>query len=301
MTKRNQSGSRKPLSKRLSVRLSCLLAVVVLSGLTGKSYLFSPLPRGAYPVLSTANWEGRGPGDAPPHHWLPNGDLAYLINDAHGMPLVCYQKMDARGPIGAVRHGQELPLGTWGNQFFLSPDEQWVATMQFTPPRHFQTRLISADGKTTLRDGEYFSGWLADSRSYLAISMGQNSATKIFHLDSPRTETIPKVDPVDSPIAVTMLPGSPDFLVGSHFYHSAQKPSTPRNDPLMTLRSFSAAHPGIIQQDMAGRRSQRDDVRKSHCLTGQQVPALDFGETCMDPVVRLAWKRERQLAQGSHV
>ncbi|MCW3098423.1 MAG: hypothetical protein JWL77_4041 [Chthonomonadaceae bacterium] len=240
-------GKQTSRSRRLKIGLLVLPAVVVLA-ILGKTYLISPLPTGAYRVLSTANWTGLSRVNLAPHQWLPNGDLAYLRTDANGMQQVCYQKMDDKGPIGAVRRGPELPLTAWFDTFFPSPDEQWVAYMQFTNPRSFQTFLLSADGKTTRKGGEYFSGWLADSRSYLSLISSQNYVTKIYHLDGTQTETIPKTAAGDLPTQVTTVAGR-TFLMGSHFYNPEQYPGAlAQNYPLMTMRSFAMAHPTVVQE-----------------------------------------------------
>jgi hypothetical protein len=240
-------GKQTSRSKRLRIGLLVLLAVVVLAFL-GKTYLISPLPTGAYPVMSTARWTGRSRANISPHQWLPNGDLAYLEQDSNEMQQVCYQKMDDKGPVGAVRRGPELPLNAWFDTFFPSPDEQWVAYMQFTGPRSYQTFLLSADGKTTRKGGEYFEGWLTNSRSYLSLMYSQNYVTKIYHLDGPQSETIPKMSPGDISTPITTLASSPTFLMGSHFYNYEPNPGTAQNYPLMPMRSFPMTHPTVVQE-----------------------------------------------------
>jgi hypothetical protein len=240
-------GKQTSRSKRLRIGLLVLPAIFVLA-ILGKTYLTSPLPTGAYPVLSNANWTGHSRVNTFPHQWLPNGDLAYLVTNANGMPQVCYRKMDARGPVGAVRYGPELPLNAWFGTFFPSPDEQWVAYMQVSSPRNIQTFLLSADGKTTRKGGEYFAGWLADSRSYLSVIYSQNYVTKVYHLDGPQTETIPQTVVGDISTPITTLPGSTTFLMGSHFYNPAPNPGTAQNYPLMPMRSFPIAHPNVVQE-----------------------------------------------------
>jgi hypothetical protein len=110
-------GKQTSRSKRLLIRLVVLLAVLVLA-IVGNT-LLSPLPSGAYPVLSTAEWADRVSLTThyPHYTWLANGDLAYLERDTHGLFEVCYQQMNDKGSIGEVRHGPELPTGVPSGHF----------------------------------------------------------------------------------------------------------------------------------------------------------------------------------------
>jgi hypothetical protein len=235
----------KCFSKRPSVRILCLVAVVGF-GVWCMTHVFSPLPRGAYPVLSTAPWFGSYLGY--PHQWLPNGDLAYLKTSSYGIPQVCYQKMDASGPVGAVRYGPELPIGSWFDTFSPSPDEQWVAYMQSTSPRSFQTFLLSADGKTTCKGGECFLGWLADSRRYLCFDYSRARGTKVYHVDSLHQETIWPSGSWNHYVPLTIPTNSPTFVIGLFFDDPAPNPGGRYNAPPMELRSFQLAHPAIVAQ-----------------------------------------------------
>lgn len=210
---------RKFLSKRLSVQLFCLLTVVVLAFL-GKTYLMSPLPRGAYPVLSTSQWADRSP-DWPHYTWLGNGDLAFLSMNQHGTFGVCYQKMNSDGPLGEVRNGPELPRDIqvgpyWSGEFFPSPDEQWVAYIRLSNAnRDNETVLVSADGKSTHSVPGVFEVWLPDSRSFLIDSPGLPFSVRVHHLDSPHTETIPGTSATDMPMPISGIVNGPKFLIGS--------------------------------------------------------------------------------------
>lgn len=219
------------------------LLIAILKGIES-----SPLPTGAYPVLSTADWSGLAGGGYTPHQWLPNGELAYQKKDRNGTMQVWYQPMDAHGPVGAARPGPELPLNRWMDQFYPSPDRQWIAYMRFTPPRSFQTCLVSADGKTTRQGGEYCYGWLSDSRSYLCMANSKKYVTTIHHLDTPHSETIPPDSPGNISVPTTTVPGTPTFVLGSHFYDPAPNAGRPQNCPLMTLRSYATANPTVATQ-----------------------------------------------------
>jgi len=242
MQTQSSTGPRFGSKRR---RIALLAGAVVLLVMIGK-YLASPLPRGAYPILSTAGWAGQL-NHPSSHVWLPNGDLAFLQNDAGGMSQVCYQRMDAARPIGPIRRGPELPLNNRFPVFIPSPDEQWVAYMQLTPPGKFQTFVLSSDGKTTHQAGEYFSGWLGDSRSYLCRSI-QTTGTKVYHVDSPTTETIPGVASWDAPTPLTTCATGTSFLIGGSFFNPIQNAGKPQNYPSMTLRSFSVANPKTLER-----------------------------------------------------
>ena len=248
MMQTSRRTPRKFSAKRLSVRLLCLLAVIVLA-LAVKNLFWSPLPRGAYPVLSTARWAGRSSRAAgyPQHHWLPNGDLAYLETNANGMPQVCYRKMDSTGPIGPARPGPELPLAANHGSFLPSPDEQWVASVSVAGNNRYKTVLVSADGRTTRTFGELLAIWLPDSRSFLANSYSSQLALKICHLDSSHTEALAGMTVQDMPCPVTTLPTSSEFLIGGFVIHSPQLGQS-QNYPSMSLRSLPAAHPGVSER-----------------------------------------------------
>ncbi|MCW3100145.1 MAG: hypothetical protein JWL77_5763 [Chthonomonadaceae bacterium] len=234
----------KRLSKRPLVRILCLVAIVGL-GVWCTTHFFSPLPREAYPVLSTAPWFGRNSPAAYPQQWLPNGDLAYLKTSANGLPQVCYQKMDASGPVGTVRYGPELPIGSEFDTFSPAPDEQWVAYIQSTRQYRLQTFLLSADGKTTCKGGEYFSGWLADSRHYLCIDHSGAMGTKVYHVDSLNKETLSPDVYWNPYVPLTIPTDSPTFVIRGYFIDD---PEIRYNAPLMEMRSFPLAHPAVGAQ-----------------------------------------------------
>jgi hypothetical protein len=243
----------KCLSKRPSVRILCLVAVVGL-GVWCTTHFFSPLPRGAYPVLSTLSWAKPPPYSYPQYHWLPDGDLAYLERNPDGRLQVCYQKMNAGGPVGPVRRGQELPTAAWDCYFYPSPDEQKIAYFQLTRTRSFQTYVISADITTHAHAaavgavGELFSVWLPDSRSFLADSYTPRYHLKVYHLDSHLVELVPTTTPSEFPIPANSAVNGADFLIGCGFDHLAPQSGSSQNSQFITLRSFSGSHPTVAKR-----------------------------------------------------
>ncbi len=249
-----QTPQRNP-PKLLSRRLAVSLCSVLVVGLCvwGSAFFWSPLPRGAYPVVSTAQWAGRNPRypQYAPFRWMPNGDLAHLEMSANGLLQVCYQKMHASGPVGGMRRGPEIPLGRLASTFAPSPDEKWVAYLQLANTGQYRTALVSADGKTPPTAppiGEYFSGWLPDSRSFLCITTMAPLVLKVYHLDSSPTETIPPALQVDMPTPLSTLPRGPDFLIGGRFYQPLRTGGLAMNYPTMTMRSFQGSQPSVVQR-----------------------------------------------------
>lgn len=244
VTNSHQIQPQKSVLKRALLRLLLLTACVVGTCLAW-IYLQSPLPVGAYSVLSTAEWVEPNRYGVSSYQWLPNGELAYLKRNLRGMIQVCYQKMDMRGPVGPASFGPELPLDIAFQRFFPSPDKQWIAYMHYTAPNVWQTFLLSADGKTTRQGGEFFSGWLADSRSYLALAYSKQFDTEVYHLDSPQVQTLPNLGPGNTSVPAITLAGAPSFLMASHFANFGQGNGNPQNYPLMTLRLFAMSDPKI--------------------------------------------------------
>ncbi|MCW3100147.1 MAG: hypothetical protein JWL77_5765 [Chthonomonadaceae bacterium] len=244
---------RSFLSNRVLVRTLWLLAVVSVS-VWGKTHFFAPLPRGAYPVLSTLSWAKPSPYSYPQYHWLPDGDLAYLERNPDGRLQVCYQKMNTGGPVGPVRRGQELPTAAWDCYFYPSPDEQRIAYFQLTRTRSFQTYVISAD--TTTHDhaaavgavGEKFSVWLPDSRSFLAGSFTPRYHLKVYHLESHVVELVPPTTPLEVPIPAISVVNGADFLIGCGFDHLVPQSESSQNSHFITLRSFSGSHPTVAKR-----------------------------------------------------
>ncbi len=242
-------------SKRWPLRWLSLLAVVVAFAVLGKTF-FSPLPKGAYSVLSTTHWAGRSPDvGIPPYVWLPNGDVAYTEQNAQGLLQVCYQKVDISGTVGGGRRGPTLPPtpalppSVHSGRFLPSPDERWVAYVQTVGKNRSGTLLISADGKTTRSVspiGVVIMEWRPDSRSFLGVSLIPPLSMKVYHLDSTQTETIPS-GAWETPDPMIARPNSPNFLIDGHFSQTTSN-GKPHNYPIMTLHSFDLSHPnGVLQ------------------------------------------------------
>ncbi|MCW3100148.1 MAG: hypothetical protein JWL77_5766 [Chthonomonadaceae bacterium] len=250
----NQHASRMFLSKRPWVSLLALLAVVALCSWI-RVYLFSPLPRGAYPVLSTAEWartDSREPNYTP-FQWLPNDDLAHLERDRRGNLQVCYQKVGSSGPIGPLRRGLQIPAppnmptGFKAFGFSSSPDEKWIACVWDFSPTFSRTVLLTADGRITRAIPDRFSDWFSDSRSFLAQSFQSVPTLEVSHLDSPRKDKISPLTPEGSIIPVSRLTDSPNFLIGGRISNWPQAQQA-ENYPTMTLRSFRVSQPDVVQQ-----------------------------------------------------
>lgn len=239
-------------TKLVAVRLGILVVAIGL-GVWGKNTFLPPLPRGAYPVLSTLHWAGRisTRSNYPPSRWLPNGDLAYLETNARGMLQVCYQKMSASGPVGEVRHGPELPNGPYSSTFYPSPDEQWVACRMPSAPGPSQFFLLSADGKNTracAAAGEIFTSWLPNSKGFLAITYTPTYAVKVYSLDSPTGKTLSGPNEWDMPTWVTTVANGKSFLISSRFNKQFPNGGMSGNYPNLTLRSFNLVHPEVAEQ-----------------------------------------------------
>jgi hypothetical protein len=251
MTPTTQRSPHKFDLKRLSGRLLCFLAVIGLCG-WGKDFFISPLPRSAYPVLSTARWLERRPRIflMPKYCWLPNGDVSFLETNRRGFPQVCYRKIDATGAVGEIRYGPELPPGPLFCCVVPSPDEHWVAYTRKVGVINYQTVVVSADGKSKYTVPELFSGWLSDSRSFLAFSVAPpQTSLKVHRLDSLRIDTVPgKATDWNLPVLLTTLTNSPDFLIGGAFNQPMPGKNEATNYPGLTLRAFQTAHPTMAPQ-----------------------------------------------------
>ena len=274
-----QSGSRGFLSKRLSVRLFCLLAVVLV-GIVGKAHFFAAPPK-AYPLLSTAGWAA---GDSRytyfrSYAWLANGDLAHLERDSQGRLQVCYQRMDGTIPSGGVRRGPLLLPTASPLRIFPSPDEQWVAYIEFTGQQKIQTILISADGKTvrTVRPtDERFAVWLPDSRSFLTICPVPNFVVTVHHLDSLRTETIAKTAAGADSIPMSTLITGADFLIGGRYDAVGTMNAPSPNYPNMTLQSFRTSQPDVVQQTWRIPVPTETEIGAGYVFPRQQTDTLDY-------------------------
>jgi hypothetical protein len=242
---RTSNRPQRRLSKRSLVKRLILTIGVVLSVVCVRTF-FPALPAGAYPVLSTARWAKQNAGSmyVPHYRWLANGDLAYLETNARGVLQVCYQKMDARGRVGEIRYGPELPPGPSVNSFLPSPDERWVSYLQLLNAGQYQTVLVSADGKTTRTFPEILSAWLPDSRGFLFSPTGVAPCLKIEYLDAARTETIPGPY-MRMPISISRLSNGPNFITGSSFFRPTALPGMLPSSPGVTLRSFSTSKPTV--------------------------------------------------------
>ena len=250
MTRSTVRGPHKFHLRRLSVRLFCLLAVVVL-GILGLRAILSPLPSGAFPVLSTAEWAERAsPTTLHPHYvWLANGDVAYLQKDAQGLFEVRYQKMSDLGAVGKARPGPKLPVEEsaspfWGD-FFPSPDEQWVAYRPYSDNN--QTGVVSADGQTRYTLTVSFESWFSDSRSFVATSTSDVSPWAVHHLDSRRTESIPSMTGFGC-VTVSAMAQGPDLLVGKFARDPRSSVEVEWLDSTMTLRSLHLSPQEIVTQ-----------------------------------------------------
>ncbi|MCW3100149.1 MAG: hypothetical protein JWL77_5767 [Chthonomonadaceae bacterium] len=229
------------------------LGVAIVLGIEGKAFLVVPMPGRAKPVLSTNTWAKLGQQTLYPfpYHWLANGDLAYLRKNPNGFFQVCYQQMDANGPIGAVRLGPELPSTIQSGMFFPSPDEQWVAVSQADDKMKIHTVLHSADGRTTRRVGvvgETFTSWLSDSRSFLSICFKPRTGLKIRHLDSPQSEMISALNATEMPQSMSEFADGPDFQIGSFFSYSQANNVLSQNGTTITVRSFYVSKPEVVRQ-----------------------------------------------------
>ena len=218
-------------------------------------YFASPVPRGAYKVLSTVGWLGQNPNfpDYVPYQWLPNGDLVHLEKGPHGRLQLCYQKTDSEGPTEAPRRGLEvppdpyLPQGSTAFKCFSSPDEQWVACTWYSGSSGLQTQLISADGKVSHTLSQPFLQWLSDSRSFLTQSTALRPTIEVHHLDSPQVEVIQRITFNEGNLPVTNVSNGPDFLIGGRISHLPNVGSS-TNYPTMTLRSFRVAQPDAVPE-----------------------------------------------------
>ncbi|MCW3098424.1 MAG: hypothetical protein JWL77_4042 [Chthonomonadaceae bacterium] len=248
-----QKNERNPLrfvSKRVSL-MHCLLTVALL-GIVVRSF-FSAVPPRAYPVLSTAGWTGVGPQYAKsrPYQWLANGDLAYVERDPQGALQVCYQKMDARGPVGVVRHGPHLPLQATACWFYPSPDEKWIAYLLPDAMNAYQAAVISADGKTTKMIAparERFIAWLSDSRSFVTRCDVPHSVLKVHHLGSTRTETIAGHPISAAPVLMDGGAMGSEFLIGGLLGPSPGLTASVGDPSIMTLRCFRVSQPDAVSQ-----------------------------------------------------
>ena len=225
------------------------LGIAVVLCLEGKAFLVVSMPSGAYPVLSTAAWAKPGPQTAYglSYHWLANGDVAFLQKKSNGKTRVCYQQMDAHGPVGSVRPGPELPTNSQAGLFFPSPDERWVAISQTDNKNKSRSVLLSADGQTARTIGEAnetFKGWLSDSRSFLSLCFRPKLGLKIRHLDSTHTEMIWGTNPADIPEPMFEFTAGPEFQVGS-VYNFTQVSQVGTQ---VTMRSFDVSKPGVVTQ-----------------------------------------------------
>ena len=228
----------------------CLLVVIGL-GMCGKDYLYAPLPRGAYPVLNTGRWLERRPQFmlSPKFCWLPNGDISYTETSVHGLPQICYQKMDASGPVGVVRYGPELSPGPMLCSAVPSPDEHWVAYSRMLSFGSFQTWVVSADGKAQCTVKELFMGWLADNQSFMSISFAPpQTSYKVHHLDRSAIETLPNPEGWSTPFVLTRLLDSPNFLMSGIFLQPMPGSDRTVNYPNMEMRIVQTAGHDIVPQ-----------------------------------------------------
>lgn len=228
--------------------LLCLGVATVLF-LEGRAFLVAPMPSGAYPVLSTTAWAMQGPQTAYglPYHWMANGDVAFLRKNSNGRFQVCYQQMDAKGPVGLLRIGPELPTNSQAGLFLPSPDERWIAISLADNKNRYRNVLLSADGQTTRTIGdanETFRGWLSDSRSFLSLCFRPTVGLKIRHLDSTHTEMILGATPTDIPEPMFGFASGREFQVGSFYNFTQANSRAPRAGTQMTMRSFDVSKPG---------------------------------------------------------
>jgi hypothetical protein len=247
---KNQRNTLRFVSKRVSLTL-CLLTVALL-GIVVRSF-FSAVPSRAYPVLSTTGWTGVGPQYAKsrPYQWLANGDLAYVERDAQGALQVCYQKMDARGPVGGVRKGPRLPPQAMGCWFYPSPDEKWIAYLLPGPGNAYQAAVISADGKTTqiiASARERFIAWLSDSRSFVTRCDVPHSILKVYHLGSTHTETIAGHPTSAAPVLMDGGAMGSEFLIGGLLGPPPGLSATREDPSMMILRCFRVSQPDAVPQ-----------------------------------------------------
>jgi len=216
--------------------------------LEARAFLVVPMPSGAYPVLSTAAWAKQGPQTiyGLPYHWMANGDVAYLRKNTNSRYQVCYQQMDAHGPVGLARLGPELPTNSQAGLFFPSPDERWVAISMADNKNKYRTVLLSADGQTRRTIGETnetFKGWLSDSRSFLSLCFRPTLGLKIRHLDSPHTEMILGTSPTDIPEPLFEFATGPEYQIGSFYNFNQANNGISQAGTQMTMRSYDVSKP----------------------------------------------------------
>jgi hypothetical protein len=252
----SQRGFSALLSKWRSLWLLCLLTVVTLAAFGWFSFVFR-FPRGAYPVLSTVGWSGQTTDfpQATPYQWLPNGDLAHFEKGPHGKLQICYQKMDDRGPVGAVRRGPEILSPTPSENAVLSPDGQWVACQEISASGQPRTVLISTDGKTTRTLSVVYYAWMPDSRSLLIISTIAPCPLQVLHFGSPHTETLPAATRKYGLIPGLLAPNSPTFLAAGEGPTAQQSTGGP--PPLSStiiLQRLDVAHPATILEQWSAAR-----------------------------------------------
>ena len=229
------------------------LGVAIVLGIEARAFLEVPTLGRAYAVLSFTDKSrpGMGINYAFSYHWMANGDVAYLRKNPDGKFQVCYQPMSSTGPTGAVRPGPEVRVASSGEQFYPSPDEQWVAYTQTDAKYRRRTVLLSADGKTVRpigKVGESFSSWLPDSRSFLSLCLQPRLGIKVTHLDTPQSEMIPGLNPMEIPQPMFDFPTGTDFQVGRYFNNSQSNAGQSGNAPTITVRSFNTAKPDVVQK-----------------------------------------------------
>lgn len=226
------------LQKSQRRRTGCcflLLTGVVAAAFYIRLVVFSPLPYGAYPVLSPVPW------NSAPYCWLANGDLAYLTTNANGLHQIWYQKMDASGPAGTARRGPELPKDILNQAFTPSPDEQWVAYTRSFGSR-YRTFVLSANGKTTRQLAENLSDWMPDSRSYFTTE----GARFIYHLGIPSRKQGATVSSGPGFTFITVHPSSATLLAAENLDALSIQTNT-ASAPLV-LHSFRADHMEDVHQ-----------------------------------------------------
>lgn len=206
--------SPKRRLKRRRLLVFGLPAVLLLAALC--KIFFSPIPRNAYPILSTSRWTTIRPGDPPYYVWLANGDIAHLERNARGMFQICYQRANATGPVGGVRYGPELPSDAAYHYFTSSPGGKAIAYLRVSASQTLETVVLSAEGKELRTAPGHLMGWLPNEQGFLTQSPSAFNVLEIHSLDpkEDKNEMIQARGPVYQPLPIDSIASGPDFLVG---------------------------------------------------------------------------------------